>query len=253
VTHPSLERLESDSSKFRETWIWLIQVEVLRDLKVTHPSLERLENDSSKSWETWKWLIKKINHIQDPDVLGFGEGALQKTGILQSLYKSGKVCTRCVEHSSIPHLWYPPWPCEGLGRKRSFYLGKNPSLKTGSITVWQGDWGQGKLENLSRLGWLWVIWTHNRSVNRATGHFQSCFPAISPVSRPVFASKHDMSLSLEVSVRVSLNHLHVRVTQVIFLEWYCTYRYRTRYWCNMSCIRKKLNRVIRTLSDKLET
>ena len=58
VTHPSLERLESDSSKSRETWKWLIQV--LRDLKVTHPSLERLENDSSKSWETWKWLIKKI-------------------------------------------------------------------------------------------------------------------------------------------------------------------------------------------------
>ena len=105
VTHPSLERLESDSSKSRETWKWLIRV--LRDLKMTHPSLERLENDSSKSWETWKWLIKKINHIQAPDVLGFGEGALQKTGILQSFYRSGKVCTRCVEHSSIPHLWCP--------------------------------------------------------------------------------------------------------------------------------------------------
>ena len=59
VTHPSLERLESDSSKSWETWKWLIQVS--RDLKVTHPSLERLENDSSKSWETWKWLIKTIN------------------------------------------------------------------------------------------------------------------------------------------------------------------------------------------------
>jgi hypothetical protein len=56
VTHPRLERLESDSSKSWETWKWLIQVS--RDLKVTHPSLERLENDSSKSWETWKWLIK---------------------------------------------------------------------------------------------------------------------------------------------------------------------------------------------------
>ncbi len=105
VTHPSLERLESDSSKSSETWKWLIQV--LGDLKVTHPSLERLENNSSKSWETWKWLIKKINHIQAPDVLGFGEGDLQKTGILQSFYRSGKVCTRCVEHSSIPHLWCP--------------------------------------------------------------------------------------------------------------------------------------------------
>jgi hypothetical protein len=40
-------------------------------------------------------------------VLGFGEGALQKTGMLQSFYRSGKVCTRCVEHSSIPHLWCP--------------------------------------------------------------------------------------------------------------------------------------------------
>ena len=38
MTHPSLERLESDSSKSA----------VLRDLKVTHPSLERLESDSSK-------------------------------------------------------------------------------------------------------------------------------------------------------------------------------------------------------------
>ncbi len=98
VTHPSLERLESDSSKARETWKWLIQV--LRDLKVT-------QSDSSKSWETWKWLIKKIHHIQAPDVLGFGEGAPQKTGILQSFYRSGKVCTRCVEHSSNPNLWCP--------------------------------------------------------------------------------------------------------------------------------------------------
>ncbi len=82
-------------------------IQVLRDLKVTHPSLERLENDSSKSWENWKWLIKKINHIQAPDVLDFGEGDLQKTGKLQSFYRSGKVCTRCVEYSSIPHLLCP--------------------------------------------------------------------------------------------------------------------------------------------------
>ncbi len=43
-------------------------IQVWRDLKVTHPSLERLESDSSKSRETWKWLIKKINLIQTPDV-----------------------------------------------------------------------------------------------------------------------------------------------------------------------------------------
>jgi hypothetical protein len=85
-------------------------------LKVTHASLERLESDSSK----------KIDFIQAPDVLGFGKGALQKIGILQFFYRSGKVCTRCAEHSSIPHLWYPAEPWEGLGRKRSFYLGKNP-------------------------------------------------------------------------------------------------------------------------------
>ncbi len=61
--HQSLARLESDSSKSRDTWKWLIQV--LRVLKVTHPSLERLDNDSSKSWETWKWLIKKSTFILD--------------------------------------------------------------------------------------------------------------------------------------------------------------------------------------------
>jgi hypothetical protein len=79
-----LESTQSDSSKSWDTWKWLIQVS--GDLKMTHPSLERLEsdssksreteNDSSKSWETWKWLIKKINHIQAPDVLGFGEDDL---------------------------------------------------------------------------------------------------------------------------------------------------------------------------------
>ena len=118
VTHPSLERLESDSSKSRETWKWLIQV--LRDLKVTHPSLERLENDSSKSWETWKWLIKKINLIQAlrdlkiilPGHTKFWYPSRDWLGwrcsrLLQFFYRSGKVCTRCAEHSSIPHLWCP--------------------------------------------------------------------------------------------------------------------------------------------------
>jgi hypothetical protein len=35
--------------------------------------------------------------------LEVGEGALQKTGILQFFYRTGKVYTRCVEHFSIPH------------------------------------------------------------------------------------------------------------------------------------------------------
>ncbi len=34
-----------------------------------------------------------------------------------------------------------------------------------------------------------MIWTHNRTGSRSTGHFQPCFPATRPVSRPVFASK----------------------------------------------------------------
>jgi hypothetical protein len=54
-THPSLERLESDSSKSRETWKWLIQVS--RDLKMTHPSLERLGSDSSKKSTSSKPLM----------------------------------------------------------------------------------------------------------------------------------------------------------------------------------------------------
>jgi hypothetical protein len=66
-------------------------------------------------------------------------------------------------------------PTKGVVGKEVFTFGKNPSFKTGSITSWQGDWGQGKLENLSRLGQLWVIWTHNRSLpgNKA-------FPALFP-------------------------------------------------------------------------
>ena len=50
VTHPSLERLESDSSKSRETWKWLIQV--LRDLKVTHQNNQPLiESESDKDYD----------------------------------------------------------------------------------------------------------------------------------------------------------------------------------------------------------
>ncbi len=39
-----------------------------------------------------------------------------------------------------------------------------------------------------------MIWTHNRPASRATGHFQPCFPASRTVSRPVFASKHELYL-----------------------------------------------------------
>jgi hypothetical protein len=57
MTHPSLERLDSDSSKSRETWKWLTRLEsthlsiiqVSRDLKMTHRSLQRLDSDSSKN------------------------------------------------------------------------------------------------------------------------------------------------------------------------------------------------------------
>ena len=152
VTHPSLERLESDSK-------WLIQV--LRDLKVTHPSLGRLENNSSKSWETWKWLIQvsrdlKVTHQKNQPYPSPWRVRLRwrcssedrYTPIVLQVWKS------------LHKVWNTPpspplVPCLALRRawsEKKFYLGKNPSLKTGSITVWQGDWGQGKLENLSRLG-----------------------------------------------------------------------------------------------------
>jgi len=42
-------------------------------------------------------------------VLGFGEGALQKTGILQFFYRSGKVCTRLIKGVWIT----PPSPIFG--------------------------------------------------------------------------------------------------------------------------------------------
>jgi hypothetical protein len=43
-------------------------IQVLRGLKVTHPSLERLESDSSKSWETWKWLIQVSRDLKMRDL-----------------------------------------------------------------------------------------------------------------------------------------------------------------------------------------
>jgi len=44
----------------------------------------------------------------------FGEGSLQKTGILQFFYRSGKVCTRRAEHSSIPIFGALLSPGKGL-------------------------------------------------------------------------------------------------------------------------------------------
>ncbi len=164
VTHPSLERLESDSSKSGETWKWLIQVS--RDLKVNHPSLERLEIDSSKSRETWKWLIQvlrdlKVTHQKNQPYPSPWRVRLRwrcssgdrYTPLLLQVWKSlHKVCGR---------LLHPPplMPCLTLRRawsERSFYLGKNPSLKTGSITVWQGDWGQGNLSTVCRSRSAWT-------------------------------------------------------------------------------------------------
>jgi len=55
-------------------------------------------------------------------MLGLGEGALQKEGILQFFYRSGKVCTRCVEHSSIPIFGALLSPAKGLVGKEVFTL-----------------------------------------------------------------------------------------------------------------------------------
>jgi hypothetical protein len=41
--------------------------------------------------------------------------------MIQFFYRSGKVCTRCVEHSSIPHL-DAQLALLAVGGKRSFYL-----------------------------------------------------------------------------------------------------------------------------------
>ncbi len=61
-----------------------------------------------------------LSCLEDPVVWDFGEGVLQKTGILQFFYMSGKVWTRCVKHSSIPHLWYPDIPGNGFVGKEVF-------------------------------------------------------------------------------------------------------------------------------------
>ncbi len=60
--------------------------------------------------DTLRVSCRSLSCLETPDMWDFGEGALQKTGILQFFYRSGKVYTRRVEHSSIPHLWWPASP-----------------------------------------------------------------------------------------------------------------------------------------------
>jgi hypothetical protein len=92
----------------------------------------------------------------------------QKTGSIRSTRCWLWSCTRYTLRQPFPKF---PWqlllskcwgPCDirrkpprtdrSFGEKEVFTFLKNPSLKTGSITSWQGDSGQGKLQNLSRLG-----------------------------------------------------------------------------------------------------
>ncbi len=121
-------------------------IQVLRDLKVTHPSLERLthpslerlESDSSKSWETWKWLIKKINLIQVPHVLGFGEGTLQKTGILQFFYRSGKSAQGLWNTPPSPTFGALLNPVKGLVGKEVFTLEKILPWRRGQLQSHKG-------------------------------------------------------------------------------------------------------------------
>ncbi len=66
--------------------------------------------------------------------------------------------------------------------KRSFYLQKNPSLKTGSITTW----------------------------SRETGHFQPCLPGNRPVRRTVFPSKNEMNFQ-NSTLSHWVSHVHIRI------------------------------------------
>jgi hypothetical protein len=74
--------------------------------------------------DTLRVSCRSLSCLEVLVLWGFGEGALQKTGILQFFYRSGKVCTMCVEHSSIPHRWYPANPDKGLVGKEVFPLEK---------------------------------------------------------------------------------------------------------------------------------
>ncbi len=100
----------------------------------------------SSTKDTFRVSYRSLSCLEVPVVWDLGEGTLQKTGILKFFYRSGKVCTRCVEHSSILH----PWSCF-LGRRGQLQCDKGIQDRVSS-------------NNLSRLGQLWVIWTQNRSL-----------------------------------------------------------------------------------------
>ncbi len=74
-----------------------------------------------------------LSCLEAPVVWGFGEVALQKTGILQFFYRSRKVCTRRAEHSSIPHLWWPVTPANGFVGKEVFTFKKILPRRRGKL------------------------------------------------------------------------------------------------------------------------
>ena len=82
----------------------------------------------------------------------------------QLFHRSGKVCTMCVEHSSIPHLGSQLSLVRGWW-KRSFYLFPYPKCESIRIILSDLD--------------------PQQVARRATGYFQPCFPARRTVKRPV--------------------------------------------------------------------
>jgi hypothetical protein len=124
-----LERLESDSFNL---------IQVLRDLKVTHPSLERLESDSSS--------LERLERFEsDSSKKSTSSKPLTCEASVKVLFRRQVYSNSSTGlEKSAQGVWNTPpsptfgallSPAKGLVWKRSFYLGKNPSLKTGSITV----------------------------------------------------------------------------------------------------------------------
>jgi hypothetical protein len=103
---------------------------------VSRPSTDEVGTSKNNTFLNFGFLFSLIN---------FGEGALQKTGILQFFYRSGKVYTRCVEHSFIPHIWCPTNTDQDMVGKEVFTLPKS-FLEDGVNNSVTRD---GKFENLS--------------------------------------------------------------------------------------------------------
>jgi hypothetical protein len=125
VTHPSLARLESDSSKSLETWKWLIQkwlIQILRDLKVTHqknqptmecpansPSCTPWTRDSSGTWQSFESQVTSPSTICRGDI--YPNFADLQTGSGRShsaAYPSTPWTCRCtaeVGHHIVLHSW----------------------------------------------------------------------------------------------------------------------------------------------------